>query len=222
MPFCFRTFSFVLLSLFLAGGSPGQQQSHMTWSDYLGGLDSSHYSALQQINRSNVSQLEEVWAYPTGDKFSYGFSPLVADNIMFVLAKNGVLVAINATDGHEIWTHEFVPPPGAPIFRGAGFGGRGRGNRGVNYWESKDRSDRRLLIAANNFLEAIDARTGRLIPAFGKEGRVDLRLGLGRDPNTIRQIQSNTPGRVFENLIILGSATENPTYPRLAICARMT
>lgn len=206
---CARVASRLLCCAFLSflGAAPGSPQSHASWSDYLGGSDSSHYSALSQINRSNVSQLEKVWSYPTGDHFSYGFSPLVVDNEILVLAKNGSLVALNATTGGEIWTHEFAPPPGAPSFRGAGYGGRGRGNRGANFWESKDRSDRRVLIAANNFLEAIDARTGKLIPSFGVQGRVDLRQGLGRDPNTVRQIQSNTPGRVFENLLILGSAT---------------
>jgi quinoprotein glucose dehydrogenase len=34
-----------------------------------------------------------------------------------------------------------------------------------------------------------------------------LREGLGRDPATIGRIQSNTPGKVFENLLLLGSAT---------------
>jgi quinoprotein glucose dehydrogenase len=42
---------------------------------------------------------------------------------------------------------------------------------------------------------------------FGANGAVDLRQGLGRDPATIGRIQSMTPGKVFENLIILGSAT---------------
>jgi quinoprotein glucose dehydrogenase len=43
---------------------------------------------------------------------------------------------------------------------------------------------------------------------FGTNGVVDLRVGIdGRDPSTIGNIQSNTPGEVFENLIILGSAT---------------
>jgi quinoprotein glucose dehydrogenase len=197
----------LFLTLLLIAGLASAQQSHTTWTDYLGGNDSSHYSALKQIDRSNVNQMELAWTYATGDNFTYGFSPIVVDNIMYVLAKSGALVAIDATSGSEIWTHEFVPPPGAPTFRGAGFGGRGRANRGINYWESKDRSDRRLLIPANNFLEAIDARTGKLIESFGDQGRVDLKQGLGRDPRTIRQIQSNTPGRVFENLVILGSGT---------------
>jgi glucose dehydrogenase len=80
-------------------------------------------------------------------------------------------------------------------------------NRGINYWESKDRSDRRLLFASNHFLRAIDARTGKTIPTFGTAGAVDLKEGLGRDPKTLTLVQSITPGRVFEDLLILGSAT---------------
>src|SRR4029453_6277340 len=65
---------------------------------------------------------------------------------------------------------------------------------------------RRLIFSANNMLEEIDAKTGRSIASFGVNGRVDLRNGLDRDPATVQQ-QSRLPGKVFENLIILGSAT---------------
>jgi quinoprotein glucose dehydrogenase len=177
------------------------QPSHTAWSDYLGASDSAHYSALKQIDRSNVGKLESAWTYPTGDHATYVFSPIVVDHLMYVLAKDGALVAIDAADGKETWVHRFAPAPG-----GRGAAGR-LGNRGINYWESKDRSDRRLLITVNNYLEAIDARTGKTIESFGDHGRADLKEGLGRDPATIRRIQSNTPGRVFEDLIILGSST---------------
>ena len=80
-------------------------------------------------------------------------------------------------------------------------------NRGINYWESSDHSERRLLFAVDNFLQAIDARTGQSIMNFGVNGRVDLRDGLGRDPESLTLVQSTTPGRVFEDLLILGSAT---------------
>ncbi|MGH9584221.1 MAG: pyrroloquinoline quinone-dependent dehydrogenase, partial [Bryobacteraceae bacterium] len=80
-------------------------------------------------------------------------------------------------------------------------------NRGINYWQSKDGIERRLFFARDNRLYAIDARTGKTIPSFGKRGTVDLREGLGRDPKTLSLVQSTTPGRVFENLLILGSAT---------------
>jgi quinoprotein glucose dehydrogenase len=99
-----------------------------------------------------------------------------------------------AVTGREIWVHDNDKP-------------RSITHRGINYWESKDRSERRLFYSTNNFLHALDARTGKLIASFGNGGSVDLREGLGRDPKTIRAIQPSTPGRVFENLLILGSAT---------------
>ncbi len=68
-------------------------------------------------------------------------------------------------------------------------------------------ADRRLLISFANNLEAINAANGQLITSFGNGGTVNLKEGLGRDANSMRQIQSGTPGVVFEDLIILGSST---------------
>src|SRR5690606_5353105 len=84
---------------------------------------------------------------------------------------------------------------------------QGMTTRGLNYWESADGSDRRLLFSMQDYLQAIDAQTGEIVTTFGDQGVVDLREGLGRDPESIGRIQSGTPGQVFENLIILGSAT---------------
>ena len=170
-------------------------QNYTTWSDYGGASDSSQYSALSQINRSNVAKLQLAWTYQTGDHNKYFFNPIVVDNVAYVLAKNNSIVALDASTGKEIWTHSSGPE--IKIIT----------NRGINYWESKDRSDRRLLFASNHFLRAIDARTGKTIPTFGTDGAVDLKQGLGRDPKTLSLVQSTTPGRVFEDLLILGSAT---------------
>ncbi len=170
-------------------------QMHSTWKDYAGASDASQYSALAQINRDNVSKLQVAWNYPTGDGNKYLFNPIVVDRMMYVLARNNSIVALDATTGKELWTHPSSPKTTLIT------------NRGINYWESADRSDRRLLFAANNFLEAIDARTGQSIPEFGENGRVDLRKDLGRDPESLTLVQSSTPGRVFEDLLILGSAT---------------
>ena len=174
---------------------PASGQNYKTWADYGGGLDAAQYSALGQINRSNVNRLEVAWVYPTGDGRKYVFNPLVVDDLVFVLAKNNSIVALNAATGKEVWT--YASPPGTNIIT----------DRGINYWENKDRSDRRLLFASNHVLRAIDARTGKPILTFGKDGGVDLKEGLGRDVRTLRLVQSTTPGKVFENLLILGSAT---------------
>ena len=53
-------------------------------------------------------------------------------------------------------------------------------SRGINYWQSEDGKDRRLLFSINSFLQEIDARTGKSIPTFGVDGIVDLRSDLPR------------------------------------------
>ena len=41
--------------------------AYTTWSDYEGSAGSAQYSALTQINKSNVAQLQQVWFYPAGN-----------------------------------------------------------------------------------------------------------------------------------------------------------
>ena len=158
------------------------------WRDYAGGPDSSRFVAAKQINKSNVSRLQVAWTYPEGQT---DFNPLVVRGVVYTRGAGTSFVALDAATGKEIWKH-----PGV----------QGFANRGINYWESRDGKDRRLIFSASNFLQAIDAQTGQDIRSFGTDGRVDLRVGLDRDPKTINQ-QTRTPGRVFENLIIMGSAT---------------
>src|SRR5437763_8606441 len=159
-----------------------------TWRQYLGGADSSQYSSLDQINRKNVAQLQVAWTLPTGDMRTYRFNPIVVDNVMYTLAKNMSLVAIDAATGKEIWTHEN---------QGA------IGDRGMNYWESADRKDRRLLFVNAGFLTAVDASNGKTIETLGEKGKVDLRLGLNRDVTSIRPLQTGNPGRLCDSLIII-------------------
>src|SRR5690349_10724740 len=85
-----------------------QAQKAVNWSDYLGGPAASHYSPLTQIDTTNVNRLEVAWSYETGDELAYTFSPLVVDNIAYVAAKNGSLVALDATTGRELWMYQFA------------------------------------------------------------------------------------------------------------------
>lgn len=185
----------VLFALLVMPPAALEAQEGSSWSDYLGGPDSSHYSPSKQVTRANVNQLEMAWSYGTGDETAYTFCPLVIDNVAYVAAKTGALVALDATTGKEIWTYTF---PGGGRFSGIA------GQRGANYWESKDRSDRRILVTSSGMLYAIDALTGKLVDSFAEHGKLDLKVGIDR---TRMPLGSRTPGRVFENLIILGSAT---------------
>ena len=148
-----------------------QAQKAAGWSEYLGGPDSSHYSPLKQVNKDNVNKLEVAWSYETGDELSYTFCPLVVDNIAYVAARQGALVALDAATGKPLWEHTF---PGGGRFSGIG------GQRGANYWESKDRSDRRIFVTSGGMLHAIDARTGKLIDSFAEHGKLDLKTGIDR------------------------------------------
>jgi quinoprotein glucose dehydrogenase len=186
---------FLLGSTMAVAGPIGSRQAYKTWHDYGGTPDSAQYSALDQINRSNVNKLQVAWIYRTGDGNKYSFNPIVVDGVMYVLARNNSIVALDAATGKQIWIH----PTGHETTLIT--------NRGINYWESEDRSDRRLLFAVDNILQALDARNGKPIVSFGRNGRVDLRADLGHDAETLALVQSTTPGKVFGNLLILGSAT---------------
>jgi quinoprotein glucose dehydrogenase len=183
----------ILGVVLLPGDSKPDKQPYATWSEYGGSADSMQYSSLRQINKDNVNRLELTWSLMApGPGGRFAFNPMVVDGVMYLVGKDSVILALDAATGKQIWSHR---SEGKPT------------DRGFNYWESKDRSDRRLIFAADSYLQEIDAHTGVTIPSFGNDGRVNLRKGLGRDPKTIRNIQSGTPGRVFENLVILGSAT---------------
>jgi quinate dehydrogenase (quinone) len=110
------------------------------------------------------------------------------DGVMYVEAKNNSLVALDAATGRELWVHPFQGPVTT---------------RGMNYWESKDRSQRRIFTTNGGFLTAIDARTGQTVMSFGDNGRTDLRTGLDRDLTNVPPIQTNNPGRIFEDILIM-------------------
>jgi glucose dehydrogenase len=85
----------------------------------------------------------------------------------------------------------------------------------VNYWQSEDGSDRRLLYLNAGFLTAIDARTGAAIGGFGDGGRVDLRSALaadGWDTSEVRPLGTSNPGRVFEDLMIVSLPAQGAGY----------
>jgi len=182
----------VALAAGAAGGAPGLAQSagDKWWTGYGNGADNSRYFASRQIDKSNVAGLEAAWTYPFGET---GSSPIVVRGVIYGRGRSGSLVAVDARTGKELWVRERM---------------NGMTSRGMNYWETAGGRDQRLIFAMDGLLQELDAKTGKPILSFGTNGVVDLRAGIdGRDPATIGAIQSTIPGEVFENLVILGSAT---------------
>ena len=179
----------------LAQSKQSLDSTHSTWREYGGAPDGAQYSSLTQVNRSNVSKLQRAWTFSTGDTRGYSFNPLVIGNTMYVLAHNNSIVALDGATGKELW----VTPLQAKTLLIT--------NRGFNYWQSADGKDRRLILSVDNALREYDAATGKRIESFGTNGSVDLREGLGRKPESLTLVQSYNPGRIFGDLLILGSAT---------------
>ncbi len=165
------------------------QRSFDTWTGYGGGQDSSQYSSLNQINKSNVTRLEVAWTYSVGGG-ALTFDPIVIDKTMYV-SKTGSIVALDAATGKELWTH--MGGPGA---------------RGMNYWESKDRSDRRIVFIGGGYITEINALTGEPIPSFGEDGRVDP------SANSDRRVgrPGGNPGRIYKNTIIVSLPASGAQY----------
>jgi glucose dehydrogenase len=166
---------------------------YTTWTAYGGGAHSSQYSALNQINKSNVFHLQVVWTFPvTGTVI---FNPVVVDRVMYLQASSNTLAAVDAATGKEIWRRQTQGPIGA---------------RGMNYWESPDRSDRRLLFIAGGYLAGVNAQTGDPIASFGDNGRVDLRIALHRQ--AAQPLHTGNPGRIFENTMIVSLPAQGISY----------
>lgn len=166
----------------------GNQDENSQWSEYLGGPDRNHYSALQQINISNVTKLKRVWEYKSGDSGQVQCNPIIVDGILYGVTASNQVFALNAANGKQKW--RYVQPGEASS----------NVNRGVTYWQ--EGSDKRILYGYNSDLYALNAETGLPIKSFGDSGKVSLRTGLEPSAKD-RFIASTTPGTLFEDLIVM-------------------
>ncbi len=179
------------LLLYLVVASTVAQAQQLDWPGYGGRADQSKFVDYSQITAANVGKLQVAWTYHVTDKNAYQFNPIIVNKVMYVLAQDNSLVALDAVTGKELWAK-------------SGFAGLSR--RGIAYWQSKDGKQRRLIITQNDKLRAVNADTGEAISNFGDQGSVDLRQNLGRDPESIKRVQSASPGVIWDDLIVLGSS----------------
>lgn len=192
--------SFVLL-LMLAACTVAESQHH-TWAVYGGDAGQTRYSALDQINRYNVGRLEVAWTLDTGDEGpTIECNPIIVDRTMYLTSPALKVIALDAATGEERWRFDpFHKYDGPHYWRYV--------SRGLTYWS--DSRDERIFAAAGPFLHALNPQTGEPDATFGERGKIDLREGLGRDPDEI-QVIVTSPGAVYEDLIIIGAnVSESP------------
>jgi len=180
----------VALSFFAIYGAVNKSGKplNVDWTTYEANQEGNHYSPLTQINRTNVKDLQAIWTYDIGESVSID-NPLIISGIMYVSGKDGgAISALDAATGKEIWISE----PKMVTAR----------QRGLTYWESTDHTKRRIVFYRANHIRQIDVATGKLDPTYD----VDLKEGLERDPETIFNVQSVSPPRVWHDTLLVGSA----------------
>ena len=189
------------LSAFICGLiaiCPGSvaQNKRRDWPVYGGASENNRYSSLTQINRKNVQQLKVAWSFDTGETGGLQTSPIVVAGVMYAYTPSQKVIAVDAATGKLRWKFD----SGVGSLQPA---------RGLVYWSAG--KDRRILAGVMNFVYALDIDTGKPIPTFGRQGRIDLTECLGRDAES-NSIALTSPGVVYEDLLIVGGR-EPETLP---------
>jgi alcohol dehydrogenase (cytochrome c) len=118
------------------------------WLMYWGDYSSTHYSALKQIDTTNVARLRAAWTFPMPGDSVLEATPIVVDGVMYT-TQPGVVAALDARTGRQLWRYarpQKVKNPYEinPYNRGVAIAGN------------------RLFVGTlDASLIAIDARTGR-------------------------------------------------------------
>ena len=136
------------------------------WASFGQDQGATRFSKLNQINASNVAKLERAWTFHTGAATAQNeMTPIVVDSVMYLSASNGYF-AVDAVSGRQIWKYD----------------AQGTTERGVAYWPGDAKSSPRVIGGVGNTIVAIDAKTGKLVPGFAKEGVLDIGTRMQSPP----------------------------------------
>lgn len=185
------------------------------WPSHGNDPGGSKYSALDQVHRGNVQNLERAWIWQTGEapipmaRVPVAGQPLtpgkfqgtavMVDGTLYIATSYNQVVALDPDTGEERWRYDPKAWEWGRPARGCGFC-----HRGVAVWT--DGEDIRVFINSRWRLIALDGRTGQPIEAFGQRGEIDLTEDLAWEVNRLHY--SNTsPPMIFEDLVIVGSGS---------------
>ncbi|NQV70304.1 MAG: PQQ-binding-like beta-propeller repeat protein [Pseudohongiella sp.] len=137
-------------------------------------LMGSRFSQGDQITPGNVAELTPKWLFQHGviDGVSNQTTPVIVGNMMYVTDSRGSVYALNAVDGHLIWTYDVTRLLGGGQREGYVFR-----HRGVAY------EDGVVYTAAGSFLFALDAMTGEPLAGFGDNGQAPVILDVLHEKN---------------------------------------
>jgi alcohol dehydrogenase (cytochrome c) len=198
-----------LAALALCLSAPLGAQS-FNWPLHNFDLAGSRFATLDQINPSNVASLSPRWLFQTGviDGVSNQTTPVIVEGTMYVTDPRGSVYALDAADGHLLWTFDVTDLIGGGAKAGYIFR-----NRGVCY------ADGIVYTGAGSFLFALDAKTGTPIKTFGKDGQASVILDVIKEkyPDVTAAITLGywftTAPQIYNGVIYIGSTRSESHIP---------
>jgi quinoprotein glucose dehydrogenase len=140
------------------------------WSRSLGGPTSDRYSALNEITRANVAQLQVAWTWRAGDGGGdMQCNPIVVDGVLYTPTPGRSVAAIDAATGKELWRTDLG------LKKVGGYDVPAR--RGLLYWPGTATIPARLYFPGARRVIALEAKTGARVVSFGDQGSVVLPAG---------------------------------------------
>jgi quinoprotein glucose dehydrogenase len=181
------------------------------WPSYTGDTRGSRYSPLSQITAANFKDLEVAWRFKTdnlGSRPEYKLegTPLAVNGILYTTAgTRRSVIALDGATGELLWVHRY--PEGT---RGTN-APRQLSGRGLAYWTDGRGDDRIIYVTPGYRMIALDAKTGQPVKTFGKDGVVDLKVGVVYGEGTPIDLETGEIGlhsapTVVRDTIIVGSA----------------
>ena len=161
------------------------------WPTYGHDPGGQRYSPLTQITPTNVGQLERAWTFHVGKPGSEA-TPLVVGGVMYLTSPSGIF-ALEPETGKTIWSYAADTVT----------------KRGVAYWPGDAKTHARVYVGSGSDLIAIDVTTGKPAPAFGNEGRVDMKKGVLGDLTDAR-FSMMSPPAVYKDIVVTGSNNNEP------------